>query len=43
MWPAWQPPRSGSALIELRESGKIGDAALQQVEQELGIKDLDLL
>lgn len=30
-------------LIELREDGTIGDAAFQQVEQELDIKELDLL
>ena len=30
-------------LIELRENGTIGDAAFQQVEQELDIKELDLL
>jgi len=30
-------------LIELRDNGTIGDAAFQQVEQELDIKELDLL
>ena len=30
-------------LIELRDKGTIGDAAFQQVEQELDIKELDLL
>jgi len=30
-------------LIELRDDGTIGDAAFQQVEQELDIKELDLL
>ena len=30
-------------LIDLRENGTIGDAAFQQVEQELDMKELDLL
>jgi CPA1 family monovalent cation:H+ antiporter len=30
-------------LIELREDGTIGDAAFQQVEQELDIKELGLV
>jgi CPA1 family monovalent cation:H+ antiporter len=30
-------------LIELRDDGTIGDAAFQQVEQELDMKELDLL
>ena len=30
-------------LIELRENGTIGDAAFQQIEQELDIRELDLL
>jgi CPA1 family monovalent cation:H+ antiporter len=30
-------------LIELRDNGTIGDAAFQQVEQELDMKELDLL
>jgi Na+/H+ antiporter len=30
-------------LIELRDNGTIGDAAFQEVEQELDIKELDLL
>jgi CPA1 family monovalent cation:H+ antiporter len=30
-------------LIELRETGAIGDGAFQQVEQEIDIKELDLL
>jgi CPA1 family monovalent cation:H+ antiporter len=30
-------------LIELREKGTIGDAAFQRVEQELDLRELDLL
>ena len=30
-------------LIDLREQGTIGDAAFQQVEQELDVRELDLL
>jgi CPA1 family monovalent cation:H+ antiporter len=30
-------------LIELRDNGTIGDAAFQQVEQELDLRELDLL
>ena len=30
-------------LIELRDNGTIGDAAFQQVEQELDVRELDLL
>ena len=29
-------------LIELRDNGTIGDAAFQQVEQELDMRELDL-
>jgi monovalent cation/hydrogen antiporter len=32
-----------SRLIELREKGTIGDAAFQRVEQELDLRELDLL
>jgi CPA1 family monovalent cation:H+ antiporter len=30
-------------LVELRDDGTIGDAAFQQVEQELDLRELDLL